>query len=60
MSDTLLLLTGIAVFSLMLIGVVLTAIEYKQLERRSRLSSRDKSVSSTSNTQKTGTMSESD
>lgn len=60
MSDALLLLTGIAVFSLMLIGVVLTAIEYKQLERRSRLSSRDKSVSSTSNTQKTGTMSESD
>lgn len=60
MSDTLLLLTGIAVFSLMLIGVILTAMEYKQLERRSRLSSRDKSVSSTSNTQKTGTMSESD
>ena len=32
MSDALLLLTGITVFSLMLIGVVLTAMEYKQLE----------------------------
>ena len=60
MSDSLLLLTGIAVFSLMLIGVVLTAMEYKQLERNSGSSDRNKSDSSTSKAHRTGTGPESD
>lgn len=40
MSDPVLLFTGIAVFSLMLIGVVLTALEYHQLQKKSSLSNR--------------------
>jgi hypothetical protein len=60
MSDSLLLLTGIAVFSLMLIGVFLTAMEYKRLEKNSRLSNSDNSHSSTSRAQKTGAGSEGD
>ena len=35
MSDSVLLLTGIAVFSLMAIGVVLTALEYYELQKKS-------------------------
>jgi hypothetical protein len=58
MNDTYLLLTGIAVFSLMLIGVVLTHIEYKQLERNSSSSNPEK-ADSYSKAQKTGTGSES-
>ena len=35
MSDAVMLLTGLAVFSLMLIGVVLTAVEFGQVQRNS-------------------------
>lgn len=38
MSDTYLLITGIGVFGLMLIGVVLTALEYRQLEKNDKAS----------------------
>jgi hypothetical protein len=54
MNDTYLLLTGIAVFSLMLIGVVLTAIEYKHLEKNSR-SANFEIADSYSSAQKTDT-----
>lgn len=54
MNDTYLLLTGIVVFSLMLIGVVLTAVEYKQLEKNSRSSGIEKAETSTSKAQRNG------
>jgi len=44
MSDSVLLLTGIAVFSLMLIGVVLTALEFKQMQKKNLSSNREKST----------------
>jgi hypothetical protein len=44
MSDSVLLLTGIAVFSLMLVGVVLTVLEFKQLRKQSLPSNRGKTA----------------
>jgi hypothetical protein len=44
MSDTFLLLTGTAVFSLMLIGVVLTVLEFNQMQKNGDSTNREKSA----------------
>lgn len=54
MNDTYLLLIGIAVFSLMLIGVVLTVMEFKQVDRDGGSSGVKKAAASTSGAQRVG------
>lgn len=60
MSDSYLLLTGIVVFGLMLIGVVLTAMEFKELKNRSRSAERDNAQLSTPSVQGLGDRPKSD
>lgn len=54
MNDSVLLLTGIAVFSLMLIGIALTVLEFKQLRKKEHSSNREKSDSPASGTRESG------
>jgi hypothetical protein len=46
MNDTALLITGVAVFCLMLIGMVLTALEFNQLNAGSRRDRRKNPIDS--------------